>query len=174
MFFRTALVSIALAFSVAACTSATSDTEESTDVNEGELRSTSISGTYEVGTGTGTALAYDKLTLKSNHTFTAEKGETKIAGTWSTPARSQLVLQPTGGAATPLLYSISGAFLYLRTTFHGKYSVFIKDGVKLPRVDVGEVCSDKLGNITAECPENFGCEFDGSNDPYQHCWPSFS
>jgi hypothetical protein len=147
---------------------------ESTDVNEGELRSTGLAGTYYVGEGTGTTLAYDKLTLKANHTFTAEQGTKKIAGTWSTPARSKLVLQPTGGAETTLLYSISGAFLYLRTTFHGTFSQFIKDGVKYPTVDVGEVCSDKRGNITAECPDNFGCEYDGSDDPYQRCWPSFS
>jgi hypothetical protein len=49
--------------------------------------------------------------------------------------------------------------------------VFIKDGVKFPKVDVGEVCSDTLGNITAECPDNFACEFDGSNSKLQRCWP---
>jgi hypothetical protein len=174
---RTSLVSIVLGLSVAACAGATSGEDGSaatSDGSESEIRSTGLSGTYEVGTGTGTILSYQKLTLKTaGHTFTAQQGDKTISGTWSTPARARLVLEPSGSDQIPLTYSISGASLYLRATFHGPYSVFLKDGVKLPMVDEGEVCSDRLGNITAECPDNFFCEFEGNGGATQRCLPPF-
>lgn len=180
MFTRTSLLCLAFGLGMMACGGGSADDDPTTgsDSAQDELRATSLAGTYEVGTGSAKVFDYETLSLKSDHTFkaTANGGKRVLSGSWwsgkAAGGGTQITFRSKSNDVTPYFYSINGASLRLSDTLHGKVSVFVKSTGSFPKVQDGAVCSDNLGNVIAECPTDFACQFDGDpKSKLQRCWP---